>query len=300
VNIHSINQHGLNWVIGLIILATVSAVAGEQNIIRVGGSAESIYDTRIADIEILISLLFNEMFEDQDKQLKIKIYESDQMLSKQLVSGNLDAAFMNPLFYLDHIEYLNIDATYAVKHGPNIKPHYVLLARQDGKIDSLEKLRNKKLIIPSGHMVGHRFLDVELLHSGLPLSAETFSEIRYTSESNAAIINLFFGQVDAALVTDFSYEVASELNRQIPQTLQKLRTSQPFVHMLISVRKDLSPQLVEKALPFIDAINESPRLKYLRKTFRFEGVKKISSEDLQDIHLLNTEYARLKNKGLRQ
>ena len=36
------------------------------------------YDMRIADLEILISLLFNEMYKDENNQLKIKIYETDQ------------------------------------------------------------------------------------------------------------------------------------------------------------------------------------------------------------------------------
>ncbi|MES9971565.1 MAG: PhnD/SsuA/transferrin family substrate-binding protein [Candidatus Thiodiazotropha sp.] len=282
----------------MILLASASAIANEQTILRVGGSAESIYDTKITDVEILISLLFNEMFAEQDKQLKIKIYESDQMLSDQLVTGKLDAAFMNPLFYLDHVNHLNKDVTFAVRHGPTIKPKYVLLVRQDSNIDSLDKLRNKRLIVPSGHIMGKRFLDVELLRSGLPISEEIFSEIRYTGESNAAIINLFFGQVDAALVTDFSYEVASELNRQIPQTLQAILTSKPLVHMLISVRKGLPSEVIEKVLPFADVLHQLPRLKYLQKTFRFEGVIRINNDDLHDIDILNSEYSQLKSKSL--
>ncbi|PUB72741.1 MAG: hypothetical protein DBP03_15785 [gamma proteobacterium symbiont of Ctena orbiculata] len=296
VNKKSIYLHGLTWLIGLVLLVSVTADADERKIIRVGGSAESIYDMRIADLEILISLLFNEMYRDDNYQLKVKIYERDEMLESQLTSGKLDAIFMNPIFYLENIEYLNSKFTYAVQHGSSIKPNYLLLVRRDSGINSLEGLRDKKLIVPSGHMAGLRFLDVELLRTGMPMAAESFSEVRYTKEANAAIINLFFGQVDAALVTDFSYEVATELNRQIPKSLQIIRTSQPLIHMVIGIRKDFPPHLVERYLPFAESLNKFPRLRYLKKNFRFAGVKKITTDDLFTLVDLNKEYARLKNK----
>ncbi|MEW8252652.1 MAG: PhnD/SsuA/transferrin family substrate-binding protein [Candidatus Thiodiazotropha sp.] len=296
MNIKSIYLHGLTWLIGLVLSVSVSADADERKTIRVGGSAESTYDIRIADLEILISLLFNETYRNDNYQLKVKIYERDEMLEGQLASGKLDATFMNPIFYLENIGYLNDNFTYAVQHGSSIKPKYVLLVRRDSGINSLEGLRDKKLIVPSGHMVGQRFLDVELLRAGMPVAAESFSEIRYTSETNAAIINLFFGQVDAALVTDFSYEVESELNRQIPKSLQIIRTSQPLIHMVIGIRKGFPPHLVEKYLPFAESLKKFPRLRYLKKTFRFAGVKKITNDDLLTLVNLNKEYAQLKNE----
>jgi ABC-type phosphate/phosphonate transport system substrate-binding protein len=284
----------------MLTLVSISAHADENRIIRIGGSAESIYDTRIADVEILVSLLFNEMLKDLDKQLNIKIYDSDISLSKQLVAGKLDAAFMNPFFYLDNIDHLNSQFTYAVKYRSNVKAKYVLLVRRDSGITNLAELQNKKLIIPSGHMVGQRFLDVELLRAGLPVAAQAFSEVHYTTETNTAIANLFFSRVDAALVTDFSYEVASELNRQIPNKLQIIRTSQPLVHMLVSVRKGFSPQLAKIIVPFTEAIDQHPRIQFLKKTFRFEGIKKIGAEDVIEVEKLNREYWQLKRESLQE
>jgi ABC-type phosphate/phosphonate transport system substrate-binding protein len=302
MNIYPTDRNGSCWIGILLILALISiqALADERRIIHIGGSAESIYDTRIADVEILISLLFTEMFNGQDEQLNIKIYDSDLSLSNQLTAGNLDAAFMNPVFYLDHIDHLNSQFTYAVRYGSTVKMKYVLLVRRDSGITTLADLKNKKLIIPSGHMVGQRFLDVELLRAGLPVTEQTFSELRRTSETNAAIINLFFGNVDAALVTDFSYEVASELNRQIPMALQIIRTSLPLVHMVVSVREGFPLQLIEKLIPFTDAFNEHPRMQFLKKTFRFEGVQKIRAEDMIEIDKLNREYSQLKRERLLQ
>ena len=294
------NFHGLIWIIGLVLLVSVSAAADDRTVIRVAGSAESTYDMRIADLEILISLLFNEMYKDENNQLQIKIYETEQIMERHLTSGKLDASFMSPVFYLNNIEYLDSEHIYAIQHGSSIKAKYNLLVRRDSGINSFEALGNKKLIAPTGHMVGLRYLDVELMRAGMPVAAESFSEIRYTAETNAAIINLFFGQVDAALVTDFSFEVASELNRQIPQSLQIILSSPPLIHMVIGMRKGFPPHLVEKYLPFAETLNKFPRLRYLKKNFRFEGVKKISHDDFGTLDRLNKEYAELKNKVISQ
>jgi ABC-type phosphate/phosphonate transport system substrate-binding protein len=280
-------------------MALIQTPAIGQGFIYVGGSAESLFDTRTSEVEILITLLFNEMYKDEDEKLKIKIYDTDKVLAEQLAAGKLDATFINPILYLENIEYLNSDFTYAVKHGPTVKPKYVLLARRDSGIRSLKDLRNKRIIIPTGHIVGKRFLDVELLRSGLPVSDELFTEIRHTSESSTAIINLFFSQVDAVLVTDFSFDVASELNRQIPQALQIISTSPPLIHMLVSVRKGFPREKFEKLLPFADQLNSLPRLQYMRKTLRIEGVKKVYTEDFLELVKLNTEYLQLTDMRVR-
>ncbi|MEW8034160.1 MAG: PhnD/SsuA/transferrin family substrate-binding protein [Candidatus Thiodiazotropha endolucinida] len=296
MNIHPINHHGLNWIIGLIMLASLSAVADNHNIMRVGGSAESIYDSRITDVEILFTVLFNEMFKDQNEEFKIKIYDTDQALTKELAAGNLDAVFMDTVLYLDNFEYLHPEIAFAVQHGQSIKPKYILLVRRNSGIDSLHELENKKIIIPSGHAVGKRFLDVELMHAGLPVSNDHFSEIRQTKESNTAIIKLFFNQVDAALVTDFSYEVASELNLQIPQSLEIIETSPPFIHMVISVRKDFPRHRVEKIFPYLENLEEIPRLQHLRKSFRFQGLHRISTDEVYDVRQLSGKYVRLRSE----
>jgi ABC-type phosphate/phosphonate transport system substrate-binding protein len=113
-------------------------------------------------------------------------------------------------------------------------------------------------------------------------------------------VNLFFGQVDAALVTDFSYQTASSLNHQIPDALRIIRISQPLIHMLVSVRKDFPPQIVNKLIPFTKALDKHPRLQYLKKTFLFEGITKVTADDVFDIDRLNKEYLALKKVRVAQ
>ncbi|MCU7853700.1 MAG: phosphate/phosphite/phosphonate ABC transporter substrate-binding protein [Candidatus Thiodiazotropha sp. (ex Monitilora ramsayi)] len=270
--------------------------ADGHNIVRVGGSAESIYDTNITDVEIMFSLLFNEMFKEDDEQFKIEIYNSDDTLERGLKQGELDAIFANTVHYLEIEELLNKSPSFAVQHGDSVHSKYFLIVRENDSIDKLADLQGKKIFIPSGHTVGELFLGVQLLRSNHGPLDVFFSEVRRSNKSNDAIVSLFFGQVDAALVTEFSFEVASELNPQIATSLKILSKSEPLVHMVISVHNDFPQDRVDNIYPRLGGIEELPRLDFLRKTFRFEGIHQINNEDLSNVRALSNEYRQLMSR----
>ncbi|MCU7812492.1 MAG: phosphate/phosphite/phosphonate ABC transporter substrate-binding protein [Candidatus Thiodiazotropha sp. (ex Notomyrtea botanica)] len=272
----------------------------EDLTILAGGSAESIYDTSITDAEIVFTLVFNEVIKNSNERFKLKIVATDQDLATNLISGQLDAIFTNTLHYLKLEEFLNPTACYVVQHGPELKSHYYLLVRRDSGIEHLSQLKNKKISIPYGHAVGQRFLDVELLKDNLPVSEIFFSDIRKTRESNSSVINLFFGKVDAALITDFSFKVASELNPQIEKELSVIERSGPFVYQIVALRHDFPQSRVNKIEPHVLNINKSPRLVELFKTFRMNSLQKADSETLKEVRSLNQKYLELLTTGSKQ
>ncbi|MCU7841143.1 MAG: PhnD/SsuA/transferrin family substrate-binding protein [Candidatus Thiodiazotropha sp. (ex Troendleina suluensis)] len=293
-------NQSLNSIILILFLLVVfcsssTVIASEHGTIRVGGSAESIYEIKTSDVEIVFTLLFNEMFKDLDEQFAIKIYDTDADLALNVSKRNLDVVFTNTTHFLEIEDHLRSNAFFAVRHGTSIKPKIFLLVRKDSGIAQLKQLRNKKIAIPTGHNVGELFLDVELLRLGLPISENYFSEIRRSKESNAAIVNLFFGQVDAALVTEFSFDVAGELNQQIFRDLVVLTSSDPLVHMVISVHKDFPLHRVDNIFKRLEGIEKTPRLMYLTKTFHFQGVHQIQNDDICEVRQLKDEFRRLLN-----
>ncbi|MCU7807150.1 MAG: phosphate/phosphite/phosphonate ABC transporter substrate-binding protein [Candidatus Thiodiazotropha sp. (ex Semelilucina semeliformis)] len=268
--------------------------------ILAGGSIESLYDTSVTDAEIVFTLVFNEVIKKSNERFKLKIVETDQELAIDLISGELDAIFTNTLHYLKLEEHLNPSACYVVQHGPELKSHYYLLVRRDSGIKHLSQLQNKKISIPYGHAVGQRFLDVELLKEDLPTTEKFFSEIRKTTESNSSVVNLFFSKVDAALITDFSFKVANELNPQIEKELSVIGISDPLVYQIISLRHDFSQSRIDKIEPHVLNINKSPRLVELFRTFRMNSLQKADSETLKEVRSLNQEYLELVTTGNKQ
>ncbi|MBV2120325.1 MAG: phosphate/phosphite/phosphonate ABC transporter substrate-binding protein [Candidatus Thiodiazotropha sp. (ex Ctena orbiculata)] len=237
------------------------AIADDHHEVTIvaGLSEESLYDTSITDAKIVFSLIFNQAIQASDEQFVLEIYETDLEVERKLISGELDAVFTNTIHYLEIEEHFNPRGSYIIQHGPEIKPQYYLLTKRNSGIQRLSQLQGMKISIPRGHAVGELYLDVMLLRQNLPVSDQFFSEIRQTQESNSAVVNLFFGKVDAALITDDAFSVASELNPQLEKQLIVIDVSEPLAHQVVAVRRDFPLDRIKKSNPIFSMFMNLPR-----------------------------------------
>ena len=272
-------------------------MANDDKVTIVAGlSEESLYDTSITDAKIVFSLIFNQAIKESEEQFVLEIYDTDLEVERKLISGELDAVFTNTIHYLEIEEHLNPKGSYIIQHGPKIKPQYYLLTKRNSGIERLSQLQGMKISIPRGHAVGELFLDVILMRQNLPVTDQFFSEIRETRESNSAVVNLFFGKVDAALITDYAFGVASELNPQLSKQLIVIDVSEPLAHQVVSVRHDFPPDRIKKIEPYILNVHESPKMSQVLKTFRLTAVRKITNNTLAEVRELSDEYRSLSVK----
>ena len=287
-------------IIVLLMLAIYSLpMAGavkENPPIRVGSSADSLHDASVTDAEIAFNLIFNEILGDASESFNIKVYDSDSQLEEKLLNGELDAIFTNPLQYFELEKYLNPQATYLVQYGPKLKQEYYLIVRHDSGIKDITGLRGKVLSLSRGNSIGKLFLDVSLLKAGLPESDSFFSKIIRTRESNASVVSLFFGQVDAALIPDFSYELAKELNPQIEHAFTIIGKSMPLVYHTVSMSRNFPRERIAKFEPFILNIANTPRLRELSNTFRVNRIIKANDEAFKETRELSQDYIHLKSR----
>ncbi|MBW9271344.1 MAG: PhnD/SsuA/transferrin family substrate-binding protein [Candidatus Thiodiazotropha sp. (ex. Lucinisca nassula)] len=273
----------------------VAVVHGDEHEITIiaGTSEESLLDATVTEAKISFSLLFNTAIEKTKERFRLEVYETNEQLLNQLVAGELDAVFTNTIQYLQIKDYLNPDGSYAVQHGPNIKPKYYLLTKKSSGIETVAQLQGKIIAVPNGYAVGELFLDVLLMRHDLSTSERFFSEVRKTSDSNSSVINLFFNTVDAALVLDYAYEVASELNLQMKEQLDVIEVSQPLVHQVVSLRSDFPQQRIEFIEPYVLNMHKSPKLYETMKTFRIAAIRKVEESTLTEVQQLVSEYRRL-------
>ncbi len=282
---------------GLIWLASACAYAATEAIsnppIQVGGSSDGGHDSSVTDIEIGIKLIFNEMLANSDESFEIKLYDSNDQVIKDFNTGKLQALFVSSLTFLEMEDMIHPSGRYVVQFGPTLKQRYMLLVRVEHQDINLSELRGKKLCVATGHALGRQFLDVALLKQGLPVSDDFFSEIRIVEEVNTAVVDLFFGKADAALVPEFSFELARELNPQISSSIAALATSEPMVNMVVGMRRDFPQQRLDKIEPLLLDISYSARLKRLLKTLRITGFYHLDEDTLEEVKALNNSYRTL-------
>ncbi|MCG8067475.1 MAG: phosphate/phosphite/phosphonate ABC transporter substrate-binding protein [Candidatus Thiodiazotropha taylori] len=277
----------------------VTVVHGDEHEVTIiaGTSEESLLDSTVTEAKISFSLLFNEAIEKTNERFILEVYETNEQLQSQLLAGELDAVFTNTIHYLQVKDHLNPNGSYVVQHGPSVKPKYYLLTKKSSGIERVDQLSGKRIAIPQGYAVGELFLDVLLMRHGLPKSDRFFSEVRMTSDSNSSVINLFFESVDAALVLDYAYDVATELNLQMKKQLGVIEVSQPLVHQVVSVRSDFSQQRIDGLEPYVLNMHNTPKLHETMKTFRITAMKKVKENTLAEVQQLISEYRRLSSKS---
>lgn len=275
--------------------ASVLSAAGQlpNPPIQVGGSADALHDSSVTDAEIGFKLIFNEILAKGNESFDIQIYSSNEDLVRDFKAGKIQAVFFNSLRLIELGNLVHPTGRYVVQFGPSLKQRYLLLVHSNKGVNSLKDLRNRKLSTATGHILGEKFLDVELLKLGLPVSNGFFSKIERVKEANSAVIDLFFGKVDAALVPEFSFELACELNPQIKSSLSVLTTSDPMIHEVVGMRFDFPKNRLEILEHYILEMDRTRRLDQLFQTFRITGIVRADENSFKEVMELNEAFQKL-------
>jgi ABC-type phosphate/phosphonate transport system substrate-binding protein len=196
---------------------------------------------------------------------------------------------------MEHL--INPDYVYALTLGPGIFEKILLVTRKDLKISKLEDLQGRSITIPSGHILGKKYLDLELMTRGLPTSKQFFSTIREVDDVNSSLIDLFFGKTDCALVTDVAFKLASELNTQIPRNLEMLLSSKEIIPQIIALNKNISIPAIQKVDHNIIRAHQNQHVKNLLSLFRTSRIVKLKQNQLDESRRLIIKYQTIKQSN---
>lgn len=108
---------------------------------------------------------------------------------------------------------------------------YLLLIRRSSGVQRLEQLREGRLAVVRGSRMGmgQIWLDTLLGDQGQRRVTDFFRRIDWSRKADQVVLPLFFGKVDACLVTRTSFDILCELNPQLRQQLMPLAVSPPLV-----------------------------------------------------------------------
>ncbi|MES9945629.1 MAG: PhnD/SsuA/transferrin family substrate-binding protein [Candidatus Thiodiazotropha sp.] len=255
-----------------------------------GRMEKVLYSADAKDTTIVTNVLIKEIFGQMGMKSEVKLYLDVEKLKQDLSNNYIDAVFINVFDYFTMEHLLNTDYIYTIPFSPNIHEKTLLITPKKDHISKVDELRGKSISIPSGHFHGNYFLDVELLKRGLPQSTNFFARIEEVNDINTAVIDLFFGKTDCALVTDVSYELAAELNKQIPKNLEILLSSNDIVPQIIAMNKNIPISITQKVNSHLIKANENPRIKNLLSLFQAQKFVKLNKSQILESRRLFSEY----------
>ncbi|MET0066641.1 MAG: PhnD/SsuA/transferrin family substrate-binding protein [Candidatus Thiodiazotropha sp.] len=288
--------NGLLWVVigcmpGTLLRAEQTA---PEPTVKVGGSVESLHESTRTDAEIMFNMLFNEMLSESREVFSIRIYDNNERLMKDYRGGELQAVFIDSVSFLEMESLVHPDLRYTVQYGTTLKQRYMVLVRAKDRIGSLQDLRGKILSTCVGHRIGQRFLDVELMRKGLPEAKDFFREVQILKDVNSAVIDVYFGKSDVALVPEYSYQLALELNSEIGKALKVIGISEPLIYQAVGIRKDFPHDRAMTIETYVLDEKPSRRMQRILNIYHIKRFARLTDEVLMETRALNEEYQRRK------
>jgi len=179
--------------------------------------------------------------------------------------------------------------------GGKTTEEFVLLVRRDGAIKRLELLPGHRVNV----WVGTRarlapiWLDTLLMQEGFA-SAAKVCEVKQVEKLSEALLPLFFGKVDACLVTQRGFKIMGEMNPQVLQRLEVLTNSPPYVPTGFCFRAGYTNSLKDTIIKEITKVQDTPAGQQVLNLYQSEALEVQPLSCLDSAFELLERHARLR------
>lgn len=164
---------------------------------------------------------------------------------------------------------------------------HLLLVQADSPYREIRDLRSTRLAIVNGGetSVPTCWLTARLRGLSCPNPSSFFSAYRRVRKPSQAVVPLFFGQVDCAVVAEGAYETLAELNPQLKRSLRVIDRSSVMPSLLLAVDSTLLAR--HRALfDRVRGLENTVKGKQLLTMFRVEGLVPFDEEQLRPLRSL--------------
>jgi len=180
------------------------------------------------------------------------------------------------------------------RSGQSAAPYsYLLLCNPSSDTTTLAGLRGKNILVcsRSGSNTGLAWIEVLLNKEKLGRAGAFFNSVKTTEKSQACILPLFFGKVDACIVDEVNLDLAKEMNPQLGR-LKVITRSRPLIESVVGVPVEPHPHQKE----LIDAmlsLQEDALGRQLLMVFKTGRLVPLRPGDLDSARELWRDYSRL-------
>jgi hypothetical protein len=256
-----------------------------------------LYSSDATDTTIATNMLIKKIFNLFNMKAEIKLYDNLETLKLDISKNLIDATFVSIFDFFEMEHLVNQDYIYTLKLGRESVEKTLLITQKKQQITKLEDLQGLSISIPSGYYLGKNYLDLELMKRGLPKSEDYFTHINEVQDINSAIVDLFFGKTDCALVTDTAFKLASEMNKQISMNLEVLLSSTEMISQVLAMNKNISLDIIQQIDNYIVNAHEIQRIKALLSLFRAKKFVKVKKSHIQSSRKLFLEYQAMNKRS---
>lgn len=277
-------------------ISTAQAFRGTET---KGYLLDGMNDIRFKDTQLAFSLWTKEIALNENMNIIVKYYETDEEIIKSFVNLEIKYIAMNPIFYLKNTSSLDhLTKQYWVSQKTDkLYEKMVLLTKKDSGIKNLNDLKNKTIITRNGNYLGELFLDKEILQELHISSSKHYEELTYTKRYSTAILKTFFGKSDACIVPEYALKLVGEMNPAVASALVPIVQSEYiFISSLALFHSSTQDWMLKAFNENVANLNQSVRGQNILDLFKIKKIRKIEKKEVEPLKKYYKEYLNLKKK----
>ncbi len=272
----------------------------KEKIIRLGFSSELFSGVNPRDAKAAIEMYALNMIEEMNKTHRFRykasatIFNDNKELVQALKNKECDLLSLSIKKYSELKS--EVALTPSLMINSSNEEYYILLVNQKIKINSLQDLKDKRLLVISGGRgdLGITWLGSVLMKSGFKDCSAFFKEIKRTDKQSQAILPVYFGQYDACVTLSSSFEEIIKLNPQINNKVTLLQKSKKVTWGLMCFLNTLSSEDKNIIIKTAKNLQNYTAGKQILNLFQLPSVQDVNFDYLNNVEEFLSDYQNFK------
>lgn len=279
------------WMTCLISLAVLAA---ELQPIRIGLYQTARKEMTRKDLREAMTLWSKELSIAFKLPVAVVFFEEPNSLRAAFDKGEINAVSADALTLARHFKIAELTDGYSALSAGSW--NLVLMTGNDSPIQTLKDIAGKRVALIEDDPLVAFYLEVMCLKQFARECSAVFSEIQRVPTSSQALIRVFFGQTDLALVYRHGFELARELNpqldRKVGRVIEELSLDGAF-YAFFNTKVNENTRL--QALKAVPVLHTYPRGRQLLDLFKIDHLEVVHSTVLKPFVDLDQSYRDMKN-----
>lgn len=229
-------------------------------------------------------------------------FENTDDLLKNYSGENLAVITLSSVDFLAYKTKLLLNPVLVNSGKTDPFENYLILVRKEEAINSIETLSDKKFgMLPrENDPLPAMWLNVLIGSGKMAKTEKPFSNIITDKTESQLILSLFFGQLNACLVSKTAYETMVEINPQIGNKLKIIYSSPGYLRVVASfTTKFNKSKFSEKLLRHLTSLDNYAAGRQLFALTRTAKIVPYKEEYLDNVKALISDYNKLSKRWIK-
>jgi hypothetical protein len=188
--------------------------------------------------------------------LKAKIYSQFDEVNEQKKQDSLAILALNTFDYLNNNTKIGLDPVLVPSAEGDVFGQYYILVRKEDRYKNITDLKgaNLGLLTATNQIASRLWLDVTLAKINITDKTKFFKNIIMEEKESQLILNLFFGHIDACIVSTGAFSLMNELNPQVSSKIISIQVSPKYLWGLLCFTKTFNNER-DRSLFYTNAVH---------------------------------------------